>query len=95
VALDKQDIDYIAHLARLQISDAEVPLYADKLGRILEFIDELGKADTDDLLPMAHPLEMSQRLRPDEASGLEDRDRYQENAPQTAQGLYLVPRVIE
>ena len=95
MALSKDDIEYIAHLARLDISEAEVPAYTDKLGRIVEFIDELSKADTDALLPMAHPLDMSQRLRADEARGPEDRDRYQENAPATEQGLYLVPRVIE
>jgi aspartyl-tRNA(Asn)/glutamyl-tRNA(Gln) amidotransferase subunit C len=95
MALTKDEIEYIAHLARLDISEAEVALYTDKLGRIVDFIDELATADTADLLPMAHPLDMSQRLRADAASGPEDRDRYQENAPATEQGLYLVPRVIE
>jgi aspartyl-tRNA(Asn)/glutamyl-tRNA(Gln) amidotransferase subunit C len=95
MALTKDDIEYIANLAKLEISEAEVAPYTDKLGRIVEFIDELSKADTDDLLPMAHPLDMGQRLRADAARGPEDRDHYQENAPATEQGLYLVPRVIE
>jgi aspartyl-tRNA(Asn)/glutamyl-tRNA(Gln) amidotransferase subunit C len=95
VALSKNRINKIAHLARLDISAAEIPVYAEKLGRIVDFIDELSNADTDDLVPMAHPFDMSQRLRADEASGPEDRDTYQQNATVTAQGLYLVPRVIE
>jgi aspartyl-tRNA(Asn)/glutamyl-tRNA(Gln) amidotransferase subunit C len=95
VALSKKDIDYIAHLAHLEISADETPMYMDKLGRIVEFIDELGSAQTDGLLPMAHPLEMSQRLRADEVKATNERDRYQQNSAVTAQGLYLVPRVIE
>ena len=95
MAFSKQAIEQIAHLARLEISEADMPGYAAKLDRIIEFIDELAAADTRDLLPMAHSLEMSQRLRPDEVTETNDRDRYQMNAPAASDGLYLVPRVIE
>jgi aspartyl-tRNA(Asn)/glutamyl-tRNA(Gln) amidotransferase subunit C len=95
VAFSKEAIEQIAHLARLEISEADMPVYAAKLDRIIEFIDELAAADTSELLPMAHSLEMSQRLRPDEVTESVDRDRYQANAPETSHGLYLVPRVIE
>ena len=95
MAFSKQAIEQIAHLARLEISETDMPVYAAKLDRIIGFIDELAQANTGDLLPMAHSLDMSQRLRPDEVTESNDRDRYQANAPETAQGLYLVPRVIE
>ena len=95
MALSKQEIDYIAQLARLEISPAEIPLYIDKLGRIVDFIHELSAAETDGLVPMAHPLDMSQRLRDDEVTAVDERDRFQQNSAATAQGLYLVPRVIE
>ncbi len=95
MALSKQAIGQIAQLARLEISAADIPIYAAKLDRIIEFIDELAQADTTGLLPMAHSLDMSQRLRPDEVTESNDRDRYQANAPETAHGLYVVPRVIE
>ena len=95
MSLSREDIEYIAHLARLEVSEADVPAYADKLGRIIEFIDELGRADTGDLLPMAHPLAMSQRLRADVVTESDDREHYQANAPETANGLYIVPRVVE
>jgi len=95
VALSREDIEYIAHLARLEVGEADVPAYADKLGRIIEFIDELGQADTADMLPMAHPLDMSQRLRADEVTESDERDRFQANAPETVNGLYVVPRVVE
>ena len=95
MALSKDDIDYIAHLARLEISDGEVADYSVKLSKIIDFINELDKADTGDLLPMAHPLDMSQRLRADEVTAADERDRYQQNASETANGLYVVPRVVE
>lgn len=95
MALSKQDIEYIAHLARLEISADEIPDYQSKLGKIIEFIDELEQADTADLVPMAHPLDMSQRLRTDEVTAEDERERYQQNASETANGLYVVPRVVE
>ena len=95
MALSKDDIDYIAHLARLEISADEVPDYAAKLSKIIDFIAELDKADTGEMLPMAHPLDMSQRLRADEVTETDQRDRYQENATEKSNGLYVVPRVVE
>ena len=95
MTLSREDIEYIAHLARLEVSEADVPAYVDKLGRIIEFIDELSQANTADMVPMAHPLDMSQRLRPDEVTESDDRDRFQANAPETEKGLYVVPRVVE
>jgi aspartyl-tRNA(Asn)/glutamyl-tRNA(Gln) amidotransferase subunit C len=95
VALTRENIEYIAHLARLEVGEADVPAYADKLSKIIEFIDELGQAETADLVPMAHPLDMSQRLRADEVTESDERDRYQANAPETSNGLYVVPRVVE
>ena len=95
MALSKQDIEYIAHLARLEVDQGEIPDYEAKLGKIIEFIDELEKADTGDLMPMAHPLAMSQRLRPDEVTEANERKHLQANASETSNGLYVVPRVIE
>ncbi|MDP6435626.1 MAG: Asp-tRNA(Asn)/Glu-tRNA(Gln) amidotransferase subunit GatC [Gammaproteobacteria bacterium] len=95
MALSKSDIEYIAQLAMLNIAEADVPDYQEKLGKIIDFIDELGKADTKDVVPMAHPLDMSQRLRPDVVAESDQRDYYQQNAEATAGGLYIVPKVIE
>lgn len=95
MALSRRDVDHIAHLARLAVSDAEANEYVVKLSRILEFVDQLRQADTAGVEPMAHPLAMAQRLRPDEVTETDQRDRTQRNAPQAEKGLYLVPRVIE
>ncbi len=95
VSLDKDQVRHIAMLARLDITDAEIPDTVDKLSRIVDFVDQLSKAPTDGVTPMAHPLNAMQRLRPDAVTEANDRDRVQENAPSTADGMYLVPRVIE
>lgn len=95
MALDKSDVAYIAQLARLEVSDAESADYVTKLSSILEFVAQLGELDTSGVVPMAHPLNMAQRLRPDEVTESDHRDEYQRNAAQTADGFYRVPRVIE
>ena len=95
MALSKQDIEYIAHLARLEIESGEIPDYEAKLSKIIDFIDELDQADTGELRPMAHPLDMHQRLRADEVTETNERDRYQQNATESQDGLYIVPRVVE
>ncbi len=82
-------------LARLQLEDDEIDDVVDKLSRIVDFVDQLQAAPTDDVLPMAHPLNMSQRLRADDVTEADQRDFVQENAPSTEKGYYLVPKVIE
>ena len=82
-------------LARLEIAESEVADTVDKLARIVDFVDQLAAADTGDVLPMAHPLNASQRLRPDRVTESDTRDELQKNAPATEAGLYLVPKVIE
>jgi len=96
MSLTPTQIQNIAHLARLELREAEIPAYADSLGRILGLVGELESASTGDIAPMAHPLTgQVQRLRPDEVTAPNARDDYQRNAPQVEDGLYLVPRVIE
>lgn len=95
MALTRQQVDRIAHLARLALSDEEACEYGPQLSRILDLVDQLQRIDTRGVEPMAHPLDMAQRLRPDEITETDRRDHYQRNAPLAEQGLYLVPRVIE
>jgi len=95
VSLDKDQVQQIAMLARLKLKPEEHVELVDKLSRIVDFVDHLSEADTDGVIPMAHPLDVAQRLRSDEVTETNDRDRYQENASSVADGLYLVPKVIE
>lgn len=95
MALTRKDVEHIAHLARLEVRPDEIAGVVDKLGRIVEFVDQLQQADTGAVQPMAHPLDVAQRLRPDQVTEADHRDLYQRNAAAVDQGLYLVPRVIE
>ena len=95
VSLDKDQVQHIAMLARLKLSDAEYAESVEKLSKIVDFVDQLSAADTSGVVPMAHPLDTAQRLRPDAVTESNDREHYQENAPQVSDGLYLVPKVIE
>ena len=96
MSLTRQDVEGIAHLARLSITEAELPVYVGSLSKILSFVEQLNAAAVDDVEPMAHPLaDQVQRLRPDEVVDVEQREKYQRNAARVEGGLYLVPKVIE
>ncbi len=95
MSLEQSDVDKIAHLARLEIAADDVPEVARNLSNILDLVAQMDTIDTDGVEPMAHPLEMAQRLREDEVTETDQRERFQAIAPQTENGLYLVPRVIE
>ena len=95
MSLDKDQVQHIAMLARLKLADGEFAQTVEKLSRIVDFVDQLAQAATADVVPMAHPLHATQRLRPDQVVEVDDRDHIQQNAPLTENGLYLVPKVIE
>ncbi len=95
VSLDKEQVRHIATLARLKLTDDEYAESVEKLSKIVDFVDQLAQADTEGVVPMAHPLDAAQRLRPDVVAESNERDRFQDNAPAVKDGLYLVPKVIE
>jgi aspartyl-tRNA(Asn)/glutamyl-tRNA(Gln) amidotransferase subunit C len=96
VTLTRRDVENIAHLARLEITEAELPVYVGSLSSILAFVEQLSGAATGDVEPMAHPLEgQVQPLRADSVTESDRREAYQANAPAVEAGLYLVPKVIE
>jgi aspartyl-tRNA(Asn)/glutamyl-tRNA(Gln) amidotransferase subunit C len=96
MSLTRQDVEKIAHLARLSITEQEMPVYVTSLSSIVAFVDELSRADTGDVLPMAHPLDgQQQRLRADLVTESDHHEKFQANAPAVQAGLYVVPRVIE
>ena len=95
MSLSPEQIRQVAQLARLQLAPEQTEHYARQLSNILAMVDELSRADTEGIAPMAHPLDMVQRLRPDVVSETDQRALLQTIAPQVAEGVYLVPRVIE
>ena len=95
MSLTREQVVEIALLARLRLHESEFDDVVDKLSRIVDFVDRLQSAPTADVTPMAHPLNQSQRLRPDVVTERVERDAIQANAPAVRDGFYLVPKVIE
>lgn len=95
MALERSDVEKIAHLARLGLAEGDLPRTTQTLNNILGLIDAMQAVDTDGVAPLAHPLETTQRLRADVVTEENNRDRYQAVAPAVENGLYLVPKVID
>ncbi|NBS17889.1 MAG: Asp-tRNA(Asn)/Glu-tRNA(Gln) amidotransferase subunit GatC [Gammaproteobacteria bacterium] len=95
MSLTSDEVNRIAFLARLAIDPDKIDAYAKDLSGIMNFIDEMSAIDTENVLPMAHPLDQAQRLRPDEVTEPNQREAFQKIAPNVEAGLYLVPKVIE
>jgi aspartyl-tRNA(Asn)/glutamyl-tRNA(Gln) amidotransferase subunit C len=95
MSLIRADVEKIAWLARLSLDDNDIPAYTRQLSRILDFVDQLDTVDTTDIEPLAHPLELTARLREDRITEQNQRERFQRIAPRVEAGLYLVPKVIE
>lgn len=95
MALKVEEVDKIAHLARLKIDAGKVPGYVRNLSDILDFVAQLDAVDTEGVVPLAHPLDTAQRMRPDVVTETDERDSFQSISPQVEAGLYLVPKVIE
>jgi aspartyl-tRNA(Asn)/glutamyl-tRNA(Gln) amidotransferase subunit C len=96
MSLTRNDVEAIAHLARLAMTEAEAPVYAESLSKILNFVEQLSAADVSSVEPMAHPLAgQVQRLRADVVTASDEREKFQRNAGKVEAGLYLVPKVIE
>jgi aspartyl-tRNA(Asn)/glutamyl-tRNA(Gln) amidotransferase subunit C len=95
MSLNRTDIEKIANLARLATTEEDIPSYASDLSSILTLVEDLNQANTDDIEPMAHPMDAFQRLRVDQVTEQNQRDKFQTIAPSIEEGLYLVPKVIE
>jgi aspartyl-tRNA(Asn)/glutamyl-tRNA(Gln) amidotransferase subunit C len=102
MSLTPDDVRRIARLARIAIEPEESFTVLEGLNRVLELVGEMRKVDTAGIEPMAHALDLVQRLRSDEAKEGDQRSAYQAVAPAgsdgnllVSDGLYLVPKVIE
>ncbi|MCW8934173.1 MAG: Asp-tRNA(Asn)/Glu-tRNA(Gln) amidotransferase subunit GatC [Gammaproteobacteria bacterium] len=95
MSLGPDDVKSIAHLARLEIDEKNIEEYANSLSSILDLVEEMNAVDTAGIKPMAHPMNVSQRLRADEVLEVNQREIFQKIAPKVKDGLYLVPQVIE
>jgi len=95
MSLTSSDVRRIAHLARIEITEAESQQTLVQLNEIFRLIEQLQSVNTAGIEPMSHPLGGSQRLREDVVSDIPDREDNMKNAPASQDGLFLVPRVVE
>lgn len=95
MSLNIETVRGIAHLARLAVEEAELETHAQTLSRCLDLLAQINAADTTEIAEMAHPLDLAQRLRPDEVTEPDVREACLAQAPAAENGLFLVPKVIE
>jgi aspartyl-tRNA(Asn)/glutamyl-tRNA(Gln) amidotransferase subunit C len=93
--LEASEIAKLAQLARIDIEPEMVDEVTESITSILNLVDQLQTADTTDIEPMAHPLDLVQRLRADVITEINQRDELQAVAPSVDKGLFLVPKVID
>ena len=95
MSLNQEEVTRIARLARIALSPDELAQTRDQLNGILGFIEQLQSVNTEGILPMAHAVDVVQRLREDKVTEVDRRAAFQAVAPDVEAGLYLVPKVIE
>jgi len=95
MSLSLDDVRRIAHLARIEVSDAELRAVQQQLNGILGLVEQLQAAETAGVAPMAHAQNVTLRLRDDAVTEPDQRELFQSLAPAVEAGLYLVPKVIE
>jgi aspartyl-tRNA(Asn)/glutamyl-tRNA(Gln) amidotransferase subunit C len=99
MSLTLNDVKRIANLAQLEMDEAHSANMLDKLNGIFALAEQMQAVDTDGVAPLSHPLaahmQVALRLRDDKVTEPNRRDDYQQVAPRTEDGLYLVPKVIE
>ncbi|MCA9045287.1 MAG: Asp-tRNA(Asn)/Glu-tRNA(Gln) amidotransferase subunit GatC [Planctomycetaceae bacterium] len=89
------NVQKVAKLARLQLTEDEATRYADQLGNVLKYVDMLGQVDTSNVEPLAHPHEVTNVLRDDERKESLPRDAALSNAPKTDGKYFLVPPILD
>lgn len=95
MSLDKKTIAKVASLARIKMSDEELEQYGPKLSNIINFVEQLAEVDTDKVEPLANVVDIALALRVDEITDGDVKDGVLANAPETLEGFFVVPKVIE
>lgn len=95
MSVTEKDVAKAARLARLALSDEELKAYTPKLAGIMKWIEQLGEVNTDNVEPLANVVDIQLSLREDEVTDGNNPDAVLANAPETASGFYVVPKVVE
>ena len=93
--LDQATVKHIAHLAKLDVQEKDLSSVANELSNILDLVAQMDAVDTQGIEPMTHPFDATLRLRDDVVTAGDSREKLQTNAPDTEQGLFLVPKVMD
>ncbi len=89
------DINHVAMLARLKLTDSEKEQFEKQVGSIINYIDKLNELDTSSIEPTAHVLPISNVFREDQLKTSLPREKALQNAPEKDDGFYRVPKIIE
>lgn len=95
MSVTKKDVEYVADLARLQLTDEETESLANDMNQILDYMTTLEEVDTSDVEPLEHVIDLEYRLREDEAKEPLSHEDALKNAPDADSDYFRVPRVIE
>ncbi len=95
MSLSLADVQRVARLARIAVSDVDAQAWQHQINGIFGLIAQMQAVDTRGIAPMAHAQDVSQRLRDDTVTEADQREKFQAIAPLVADGLYLVPQVID
>lgn len=92
--IDKQQVQKVAKLARLQVSDEQTKQFSDQLSKIIKYIEKMNKLDTESVTPLAHCLDMHNNFRDDTPRASLGTEKTLENAPQRDEDFFKVPKII-
>ncbi|MDC0010423.1 Asp-tRNA(Asn)/Glu-tRNA(Gln) amidotransferase subunit GatC [Porticoccaceae bacterium] len=95
MSIERQEIEKLATLSRIAIGEDTITEVSQRLSSVLELVGQLQAVNTEGVEAMSHPMKATQRLREDEVSEINQREALQAIAPDTEEGLFLVPKVIE
>ncbi len=93
--ISRKDVEKVAKLGRLQLSDAEIEEFTGQLGSILEYVEKMNELDTEGVEPLAHCLPISNILREDEAKESLGTEKTLANAPQREGEYFKVPKILD
>lgn len=93
--ISKEEIMYVADLARLDLNEASIAKFAAQIAKILEYMDLLNRVHTEGVKPTSHAIALTNAFREDDESEHLDRDLVLANAPEKEDGNFIVPKVIE
>jgi len=93
--ITRDEVLYVADLARLDLDEASIDKFAGQIGKILDYVDKLNEIDTEGIRPTSHAISLTNAFREDEQKEHLERDQALANAPQKEEGAFVVPKIIE